>query len=248
MKQISIPLFAIIALGLQSHAATFQGSNSADSVQIQLGDLPLLIPGTIAPVSQKTDIISFQDGDDLVQRHRPGRTTLGTIQFSFPVYGNPEFFERLNVLYEDVKQGQVVRMDLSIQIDDPTGYAAHQASWADSLVVVRANNTWPSGLDLSVVDGILHCEVELAVENLQIPSIRRSTQTSQQATQASAPANEVVKEGPKRPSIEKEKAQIAKRPEVYKKEDAVRLEKQEQVSKADLMELAKEKRQPSKSK
>ncbi len=113
---------------------------------------------TFEGIDTKTDVVIFNDGDDLMVRKRPGRTTYANLVLKRGYTNNNELWE----WYKKVTEGKIERKSGSIiSLAD------------DGTEILRYNfyEAWPcrwKGMKFDAnINGTLFEEIEIATENVE---------------------------------------------------------------------------------
>jgi phage tail-like protein len=111
----------------------------------------------VAGLTTEVKVIEFQDGDDLILRKRPGRSSCGNITLKKGYLATSELWD----WWENVKNGQYDRRSISIVLYDNMNNETRR--W-------NLMGCWPSKWKFADLDGkgddVLAEEIEFVVEEL----------------------------------------------------------------------------------
>ena len=110
-------------------------------------------------INAELEVIEFQDGDDLTLRKRPGRAKFGDVTLKKGYIVTQD----LQDWWRQARDGQYVRRDISIILNDNSGNAIR--TWF-------LFGCWPKAWKVSALDGkgndVVTEEITFVVEDLQI--------------------------------------------------------------------------------
>lgn len=112
---------------------------------------------SVSGLSTEVKIIEFQDGDDLILRKRPGRSSCGNITLKKGYLASKELWN----WWEQVKAGQYARRSMTIELIDNMNNTVRE--W-------QLQGCWPAKWKFSDLDStgtdVAAEEIEFAVEEL----------------------------------------------------------------------------------
>ena len=117
---------------------------------------------SIENFSQHTEVVKYQDGDDLVLRKRPGRTSAPDLVLVRSASAQQE----LAGWYQKTKDGKIDRKSMIIKFKNSSG--AITQTW-------RLVGCWPMGIEIFAdAKGVFHEKVTIAVEEMDREGLKTS--------------------------------------------------------------------------